>query len=260
MSSAQHKHRNCLVSAPQQWQQSTTVVTYRNCAPWEKPMALYPSFNSGSWASWLHTEDTCAFTSMKKPFSVSCRRGDMKSVERDGQIGGKKTRPVQGDGLWGDKVTVPMLDQSEVERHNHTAGPWILTHGEGVKEPLSWRNMCQERCKYDRAGSLTCPVDESIPTAIKTNVIFRLKLRTPRLRSSFYGIILIFWCAKQFLRVFTVYLNYGLSNHQGAHVNARDLLLNHLLYGPHAEWVTAAVTWITCKRVTYNSCKSEGQN
>lgn len=197
MSSAQHKHRNCLVSAPRQWQQSTTVVTYRNCAPWEKPMALYPSFNSGSWASWLHTEDTCAFTSMKKPFSVSCRRGDMKSVERDGQIGGKKTRPVQEDGLWGDKVTVPMMDQSEVGRHNHTAGPWILTHGEGVKEPLSWRNMCQERCKYDRAGSLTCPVDESIPTAIKTNVIFRLKLRTPRLRSSFYGIILIFWCAKQ---------------------------------------------------------------
>lgn len=100
-------------------------------------------------------------------------------------------------GLWGDKVTVPMMDQSEVGRHNHTAGPWILTHGEGVKEPLSWRNMCQERCKYDRAGSLTCPVDESIPTAIKTNVIFRLKLRPARLRSSFYGIILIFWCAKQ---------------------------------------------------------------
>lgn len=48
-------------------------VTYRNCAPWEKPIALYPPFNLGSWASWPHTSDTCSFTSMKNPFSVSCR-------------------------------------------------------------------------------------------------------------------------------------------------------------------------------------------
>lgn len=45
------------------------------------------------------------------------------------------------------------------------------------------------------------------------------------------------------------YLNYVVSDHQGAHVNTRDLLLNHLLYRPHAEWVTAAVTWLTCQHL-----------
>lgn len=55
--------------------------------------------------------------------------------------------------------------------------------------------------------------------------------------------------------VLTVYLDDGLADHQGAHVNTRDLLLNHLLYGPHAEWVTAAVTWNICKHATYTSSK-----
>lgn len=27
---------------------SRTIVTYRNCPPWEKPIALYPPFNFGS--------------------------------------------------------------------------------------------------------------------------------------------------------------------------------------------------------------------
>lgn len=66
---------------------------------------------------------------------------------------GRKRAPSKGAGA-GDEVMVPMMDQSEVGRHNRTAGPWILTRGEGVKEPLSWRNLCQERCKYDKSGKL----------------------------------------------------------------------------------------------------------
>lgn len=51
-------------------------------------------------------------------------------------------------------------------------------------------------------------------------------------------------------RLFKAYLDDGLSDHQGAHVDARDVLLNHLLHRPHAEWVTATVTWIICKDAT----------
>lgn len=51
-------------------------------------MALYPPSSCGSWASWLHTSATCSFTSLKKPFSVSCR-GD----EDGGGEASEPTRP-----------------------------------------------------------------------------------------------------------------------------------------------------------------------
>lgn len=66
------------------------IITYRNWAPWEKPIALYPPFNCGSLASWVQTMDTCSFTSLKNPFSVSCRRRDMKSWKHDWQIKRRK--------------------------------------------------------------------------------------------------------------------------------------------------------------------------
>ena len=45
--------------------------TYRNCPPWENPIALYPCCNFGSFFTLLHTISTCALPSIRKPFSVS---------------------------------------------------------------------------------------------------------------------------------------------------------------------------------------------
>jgi len=66
-------------------------------------MAWYPAFNSGSRASWLHTADTCSFTSMKKLFSMSCHNGNKheKLEARDGPIRGsqkERARPGGGGG------------------------------------------------------------------------------------------------------------------------------------------------------------------
>lgn len=73
----------------------------------------------------IHVHEKAIFCVLQEGRHEKCRAWRTNRREEN------EARPK--GGLWGDKVTVPMMDQSEVGRHNHTAGPWILTHGEGCK-------------------------------------------------------------------------------------------------------------------------------
>lgn len=291
-----HKRRSCLVSALLQGQQSRIVATYRNCAPWEKPMALYPSFNWGSWASWLHAMDTCSFTSKKKPFSVSCRRDDMKSLKRDGRICGKKMSPVprmevvlvvlvvgrremKSRCRWRIKVRRATQSQRWAMNIKPRRGckgaiglmqhvPWGLQIRLTEQEALHvwWIKPSQLQLKpmwfFLRAIATS---NYSLVTIFQISLAAMSKAEYLECSCVLHFIPLFLYCDAQnqknwlILRVCAVYLDYSLSNHQRAHVNAGDLLLNHLLNGPHAERVAAAVTWVTCKHLTCTSYKVDGQ-